>query len=166
MAGFLTKTAGWVKFSLITLEIFLLLAFFVQLKMVVDYSSAYEKIQNSLKEIQAIQQFEENVNSISSRLKYVKELRKNPDTNALVLGSLEKIIPTEITLTEVKIEKNRLTLSGTMLNINALRSLITSIRANKGLKNFVVTNVVVPSSRSPYYIFSGTVDIQTIRGVW
>lgn len=157
--SFLSQTISFARFILISLEILLILAFLFQLKILIDFNASYQKIKHTQGEIASSQQLEEGVNDIASRLKFLKILNSQLSPSQGILENLGQIIPKDFILTNLKIEKDKLNLTGSMLDIDVLQTLESLVKERVDLKNFTVSQISIPSKNSPYYSVSASVEI-------
>lgn len=155
----LSQAVNFARFSLISLEILLILAFFFQLKLLLDFNSSYQKIKGSLSEIASSQKLEEGVNDTASRLKFLRKLTSQPSPSASILENLGQILPKDLILINLKIEKDKLNLTLNMLDIDVLQKLESLVNARKDLKNFTINQISIPSKNSPYYSVSASIEI-------
>lgn len=157
--SFLSKTISLARFSLISLEILLILAFFFQLKLLLDFNSSFHKIKDSLSGIASSQKLEEGVNDIASRLKFWKRVNSEPNLSESALANLDQILPKDLILNNLKIEKSKLNLTFNMLDIDVLQKLESLVNTRKDLKDFTINQMTIPSKNSPYYTVSASVEI-------
>lgn len=157
--SFLSQAISLTRFGLTSLEILLILAFFFQLKLLLDFNTSFHKIKDNLNEISSSQKLEEGVNDIASRLKFLKKLNSQPSPQGSILENLGQILPNDLTLISLKIEKDKLNLTLNMLEIDVLQKLESLVNTRKDLKNFTINQITIPSKNSPFYSVSASVEI-------
>lgn len=158
----LDKILSTTHFLLISLLIGLFLCFAFYLKLIYDSVSTYNKIDQHLNLIIQAKKTEDEVDQVTARIKNLKTLQSKPGSQE-VLANLAGSIPESVTLREIKLESGKLILSGSLISINGLRDLQYSLVKDKNLKNFTLTQLIVPSSRDPYYSFSVSCDVELTK---
>ena len=159
VSSFLSRSLLFAELSLVSLGIILIIALLFYTKLIWDFNTSFRNVRDNLNGIKANPQMEEKVNEIASRLKYIKDVKKLPDPNISAVDSLGQIIPPGFTLTSLKIDKNKLSISGQLLNPIIISQFSNLVKKGGGMSNFTVTQIAVPTSRSPYYTISATIDI-------
>lgn len=159
----LHKALSYTKFSFITLGLVLLITLFLQILLIISFNLSYNQIKGSLNTISESQPLEKSVNEMASRIKFIKTLNLQPNTLNLV-ESFSKLIPLDMKLTDLKVEDGRFSIKGDSLNIQVIRDLDLIFRSQKDFSNFNVTQVVVPSTNSPFYTISASADITQKAG--
>ena len=76
-----------------------------------------------------------------------------------IISKIDYLKPPGISLTGVSLSGSKLIISGNMVDIFSLRSLVTVVKKQDNLKNYYFTQINVPSSRSPLYTFTLTMEI-------
>ena len=163
-ASFLQKSLRYVKFSLITLNLILIVGLFFEALLAVSFTTSYSKVKSSLDLINQSQPLENSVDEITSRLKLIKTIEAQ-NINSLVVKSFSNLIPVELKVTELRVESGKLILKGDTLDIRVLRSLAQVFKTSTQFSNFSITQIVPPSSNFAFYTITGMASINTTAGV-
>lgn len=162
--NFLEKSLHYAKFSLITLNLILIIGLFFEVLLAISFATSYGKVKSSLNLINQSQPLENNVNEIASRLKFVKTIA-NQNTNVGVIKNFSSLIPSELKVTQLQIDSGKLTLKGDALDIRVLRNLAQIFRTSKQFSNFAITQIVAPSTNFAFYTITASATINPGVGV-
>ena len=94
-----------------------------------------------------------------NRLNQIRQLKEAQFPTNLVLSEMLKLLPTEVKLTELKVDKDAANFNGTFQTTSGLQTLIDSFNASNKLVDLDISTLTTPSTQNPNFTFSAKVTI-------
>lgn len=152
----LPSIIGAGKALIIVTEIILIALLMVNIKFSIDKGNLRTSIQSKSAQIQNQSKLETEIKAFQIKLNNIALLKRTQTNMGLVLDELEKRLPSDVTLTELKVDDNLISLSGSLKTTQGLQALITSLRESKKIKNLEISQLTIPTAQAPFYTFTAT----------
>lgn len=147
------------KIIILASEIIAILLFLFTIKLVSDNNNRGNTIGESIQGISSKTSIETNLRDAQTKLDDISQLKNPSLTLAPILDELESRLPSDVSLTELKLEGTTVTLTGNLHTAEGLQALISSLRDSKKIKDLEITQLTVPTSQSPVYSFTAIAKV-------
>lgn len=156
----LPSIIGVGKALTISIELILIAILFSNIKFNIDKNNLKNSIQAKANLIQNQSKIEAEIKAFQNKLDNIAILKRAQTNMGLILGELEKKLPSDVTLTELKVEGSLISLSGSLKTTQGLQALITSLRESKQIKNLEISQLTIPTPQAPFYTFTATANLE------
>jgi len=134
-----TLTVG--RYIVITTEFIVILAFLSRFKLDRDLTDLHEEIKSKQAIVEATSNFEKDFRFLQKRLTVIEKLEKNQLLANRVVEEIAQLTPLEVSLKDLTVEENRLTLTAIALSEQSLATFLKNLQASPQFQKISLTNV-------------------------
>lgn len=148
------------RYLIIITEIIALLIFALSVKFTIDKNNLKESIENKKAIIDTRSADETLFRNYQAKVEKIGDLITNHSNTYSFYTDLLVLLPADAVLDDLKLEENKLTLSGSLPNPGALQNLISQLNNSQKFSELGITNLSVPTSEQPFYLFSASATLK------
>ncbi len=141
LGKFLTWVLTYGRYIIIGTEIIVLLAFLSRFKFDRELTDLHQSIAQKQAVILAANDLEKKVRNLQNHLLIIKRLEKQRDTSPELLSAFEQLTPSEVTLTEISLNSNRLTISAVAVTNQSFTTFIKNLSSSSFFGDISLDNV-------------------------
>ncbi|OGY25039.1 MAG: hypothetical protein A2Y57_02690 [Candidatus Woykebacteria bacterium RBG_13_40_7b] len=160
-ARFLNWALTGGRLLLIGTELLLLVALSSRFFLDGSLSDLKEGISSKKTALESQKGFESDFRALQARLALIKRLKADNPSYFSLINKFLVTLPSDTTLTTLKISKTTVDFSGTIKSASGLQALIeTAEKDESPLGNIQITKLAAPSEKTPYFDFSAKADLK------
>lgn len=129
------------RWIVVVVELVVILAFLSRFKLDRDIADLYESIRAKQSVIQNNAGFEKDFRQFQSRLVAADTLTKKQLQVVPIVQAVASSLPTEVALTNLAFEEDKVSLTGVSLSENGIKSLVNNLRVSPVLSDISITNI-------------------------
>ncbi|OGD62183.1 hypothetical protein A2160_01380 [Candidatus Beckwithbacteria bacterium RBG_13_42_9] len=147
------------KYIVIVTQLIVIVAFLFRFKLDQDLDGLNERISQQQQVVSSYQDLEQEVRVLQDRLSALKDITNEQTLLSLSLGSLNQVMPLEVGLTSLTLNKSNFTLEGRSLSEVGLATLVYGLQNQPIFDNIVVRSVSTGGAKDPTLSFALNANI-------
>lgn len=124
---FLNWSLGIGRYIVIVTELVVIISFISRFKLDRDMTDLYEELETKGAQIKSQEKFEKEFRQIQKKAQVIKQLSAAEDDKLKTLNALSALVPTEVTLENLEIDKNKISLNGYSLTTTGISTFINKL---------------------------------------
>lgn len=148
------------RYLLIITEVVALIIFGLSVKFTMDKNDLKESISEKKALIDSRQVDENLFRNYQAKVEKIGTLLSNHSNTYEFYADVLTLLPSDASLDEIKLDGEKLILSGSLPNPGSLQTLISSLNSSQKFSELDITNLTVPTSQQPFYLFTASALIK------
>ncbi len=144
----------------IVTEIVALVIFALSVKFTIDKNNLKESIVDKKAIIDTKASSENLFRNYQAKVERIGDLLDSHSNSYSFYADLLTLLPSDALLDEIKLEGGKLTISGSLPNPGSLQTLISSLNSSQKFQELDITNLSVPTSAQPFYLFTASATLK------
>lgn len=129
------------RYIVIATELIVILAFLSRFKLDRDLTNLYEEIKQKQARIEAASEFEEEFRFLQKRIDTIESLEKKQLTTAGLIEELSSLIPLDVSLSELTISDQKVSLTAIALSEQGLAAFLNNLKASDKFEKLELSQV-------------------------